>query len=77
MLKHIMHLRVAIIVAFYNGNKYIEEQVKSIFSQTHKNIEIFIFDDKSQNPINKKQTNAGVDLTYLIFILLSWRKQNF
>ena len=48
MIKEIKHLRVAIIVAFYNGNKYIEEQVKSIFSQTHKNIEIFIFDDNSK-----------------------------
>ena len=59
MIKEIKHLRVAIIVAFYNGNKYIEEQVKSIFSQTHKNIEIFIFDDNSKNSLNENLVNLN------------------
>ena len=59
MIKDIMHLRVAIVVAFYDGNKYIEEQLKSIISQTHKNIEIFIFDDNSKNPINKNLVNLN------------------
>ncbi len=53
MIKKLEHLRVAVIIAFYNGNEYIEEQLKSIFSQTHKNIKIFIFDDNSKNSFNR------------------------
>ncbi len=53
MSKDLGSLKVAVILAFYNGNKYLDEQLKSIFSQTHKNIKIFIFDDKSKDGINK------------------------
>ena len=40
--------KVAVILGFYNGNNFIEEQVKSIFNQNFKNIDIFIFDDDSK-----------------------------
>ena len=46
------YLKVAVILGFYNGNKYISEQINSILEQTHKNIDIFIFDDKSSENIN-------------------------
>ena len=46
MTKELIEIKVAVIIAFYNGNKYIEEQLKSIFAQTHKNIKIFIHKDK-------------------------------
>ncbi len=48
------YLKVAVILGFYNGNKYISEQINSILEQTHKNIDIFIFDDKSSENINLK-----------------------
>ncbi len=57
MAKDLNHLSVAVILAFYNGNEYIEEQVKSILEQTHKNIKIFIFDDNSQNSLKKSLDN--------------------
>jgi glycosyltransferase involved in cell wall biosynthesis len=38
---------VSIVMATYNGEKYIEEQLDSILSQTYKNIEIIIYDDAS------------------------------
>jgi len=38
---------VTILVYTYNGEKFIEEQLKSLISQTYKNIEILIFDDFS------------------------------
>ena len=44
---------VAIILGFYNGNKYIKAQVQSILEQTHKNIKLFIFDDNSTFKITK------------------------
>ena len=42
---------VAVILGFYNGNKFILEQLHSIGSQTYQNIKIFIFDDNSQDEI--------------------------
>ena len=44
---------VAIILGFYNDKKYINEQVQSIFEQTHKNIKLFIFDDNSTFKLTK------------------------
>ena len=44
---------VAIVLGFYNDNKYINAQVKSIFEQTHKNIKLFIFDDNSTFKLTK------------------------
>lgn len=48
-------LSVAVILGFYNGNKYILDQLESIISQTHKNISVFIFDDNSSEKIIKKE----------------------
>lgn len=39
--------KAAIILGFYNGNKYIEEQVSSILNQSYKDFDLFIFDDNS------------------------------
>ena len=38
---------VSIPLLTYNGEKYIKEQLDSIFSQTYTNIEIIVFDDAS------------------------------
>ena len=43
--------RVCIILAYYNGLEFIDEQLKSIFSQTHKNIQVFVSDDCSDKPL--------------------------
>lgn len=40
---------VAILMATYNGEKYIEEQITSIISQTYENWILFIRDDDSQD----------------------------
>ena len=39
--------KVKILMSAYNGKKYIEQQMESIFNQTYKNIEILIRDDGS------------------------------
>jgi glycosyltransferase involved in cell wall biosynthesis len=39
--------KVKILISTYNGKKYIEQQLESIFEQTYKNIEILIRDDGS------------------------------
>jgi glycosyltransferase involved in cell wall biosynthesis len=43
---------VAIILAFKDGCRFIQEQIQSILHQTHTNIKIFIIDDYSEMPLN-------------------------
>ena len=42
-----MNQKVDILLATYNGEKYIKEQVESILNQTYENIQIIISDDCS------------------------------
>lgn len=44
-----LNKKVAIIVSTYNGEKYIEEQLKSLCNQTYPNVEIYIRDDGSKD----------------------------
>ena len=37
--------QIDILMATYNGEKYISEQIESILSQTYSNIRIIISDD--------------------------------
>ena len=43
------NILVSIIVPMYNSEKYIERCVKSLISQSYKNIEIVIVDDGSKD----------------------------
>ncbi len=45
---------VSILIINYNNAKYIDRAVKSCLNQTYKNIEILIFDDKSEDDSRKK-----------------------
>ena len=45
-------IKVAIILGFFNGYKYIDDQLNSILDQTHKELTIFIFDDNSPKRFN-------------------------
>lgn len=38
---------ITVVLATYNGCKYLTEQLESIYNQTHKNIEVIVCDDKS------------------------------
>ena len=46
--------KVAIILAFYNGNEFIEEQIISILNQSHKNFVLYISDDNSSQKFSLK-----------------------
>ena len=39
--------QIDILMATYNGEKYLKEQIESILNQTHKNIRLIISDDCS------------------------------
>lgn len=42
-----MNSKISVVVTCYNHEKYIEECLRSIFAQTHQNIELIIFNDGS------------------------------
>lgn len=44
-----MKEKVDILLATYNGEKYLKEQIESILNQTYQNIQIIISDDCSQD----------------------------
>lgn len=45
--------KVDILMATYNGEKYIEEQIQSILNQTHQNFRLLISDDCSKDNTRK------------------------
>ena len=63
-----------IILGFYNGENYIDEQLQSIFNQTHTSIKVFIFDDCSKFNLSRK--DLQLDHTHLSKISVFKRKQN-
>ena len=46
--------KVAILLAFYEGYEFIDGQIKSIFNQSHKNIEVWISDESRNRSVSKK-----------------------
>ena len=46
--------KVAILMASYNGQQWIDQQIESIFSQKNVEVELFIRDDKSTDETIKK-----------------------
>lgn len=61
--------KVAIILGFYNGNKYLLEQINSIVTQTHKNLKIFIFNDKSTEKICETNIFSHKKLNSVVSII--------
>ena len=51
-LKSKNHKKVAIILGYYDGHKFIKDQLLSIFKQTHKALHVFLCDDRSKKPFN-------------------------
>ena len=52
---------VAIVLGYYNGQKYLAEQLHSILNQSYRNIEIFVFDDGSEVPIDLEALELAID----------------
>lgn len=44
-----MEEKIDVLLATYNGEKYLKEQIDSILNQTYKNIHLIISDDKSKD----------------------------
>ena len=56
-----MMKKVAIILAYFNGEEFINELIFSIFSQTFSNFHIYVFDDKSTIPFDVENLNLDLD----------------
>ena len=48
-----MEKTIDILMATYNGEKYLVEQIESILNQTYKNIRLIISDDESKDGTKK------------------------
>ena len=42
-------MKVSILLATYNGEKYLKEQIESLLKQTYKDFDIYISDDGSSD----------------------------
>ncbi len=62
---------IAVVIATYNGEKYLKQQVDSLLNQTYKNIKIYLHDDNSKDKtfqiiseLSEKNPNKIVKLDY-------------
>ena len=72
--------KVAVLLATYNGEKYIEEQLKSIQNQTFQDFVCYIHDDGSEdNTLKICQKICKKDLRFKImsFSPAGGAKENF
>ena len=51
--------KVAIVLGFYDGYKFINRQLQSIFDQTHQNFIIFVTDDNSKDKFSLEKLNIN------------------
>lgn len=63
-----MQEKVDVLMATYNGEKYIEEQIESILNQTYKNIQLIISDDcstdRTREILKKYENNEKIKIFY-------------
>lgn len=59
---------ISVVIATYNGEKYIDKQIESILQQTHPNLEIIVVDDCStDNTLNILKQYAVKDSRIKIY----------
>ena len=71
------HKSLAVIIGFYNGNNYLFDQLKSILSQSYKNIKIFIFNDNSPEKIIESIIKSDKNLNPIISIINRDKNQGY
>ena len=63
-----MQEKVDILMATYNGENYLKEQIDSILNQTYKNIQLIISDDCSKDGtreiLKKYEQNDKIKIFY-------------
>lgn len=56
---------VTVVMAVYNGEKYLREALNSILEQTYQNIEIILVDDGSSDQTREIAASYGSDVRYI------------
>ena len=51
--------KIAIILGFYEGYKFVSKQLQSIFDQTHQNFIVFVSDDNSKDNFSIEKLNIN------------------
>ena len=63
-----MEEKIDILLATYNGEKYVQEQIESILNQTYKNIHLIISDDVSTDGtreiLKQYEENKNITIYY-------------
>ena len=52
---------VAVVLGYYEGAKYIKDQVESILAQENVDVRVFIFDDASPTPLTENDLSLEAD----------------
>jgi glycosyltransferase involved in cell wall biosynthesis len=60
---------VAIILGYYDGHRFIGEQLESIFAQTHRNLHVFVCDDASPVPLDLESLGLDSDSRARVTVL--------
>jgi len=66
--------RVAVVLGYYEGSKYIRDQVTSILAQENVDVRVFIFDDASPTPLT--EGNLSLEADAFNRVRISRRTQN-
>ena len=66
--KNFMEEKVDILIATYNGERFIKEQIDSILNQTYQNIQLIISDDgstdKTREILKQYEQNEKIKIFY-------------
>ena len=80
--------KIAILLATFNGEKFLDEQLKSIFNQYDKNFDVYVIDDKSTDNtlkilskwdinLTKNKVNIGSKQSFFKILNVAFNKKNY
>ena len=68
---------VAVLLGYYNGNRFLAEQVESIARQTHRPVELFIADDASPTSVDDEQLRRIADDRLPVYLSRAQENRGF
>ena len=76
------NILISIVMATYNGDKFIEAQIDSILHQTYSNFELIICDDCSDDQtqaivLSSAANASGIDLSFIHNVIIIEPFENY